>query len=137
MKYTKITSYKYELHEDISVPVPELSEYYFYDEYFSIRCGVIFIYKGYAWDGVSGPTIDTKNTFVAGLVHDALYQAIRTKHLPKSEKITADKIFRRLLREHGMSWFRSQYFYLGVKWFGKSHIRPKKGGEDMEKVFEA
>jgi hypothetical protein len=135
MKYTKITSYKYELHEDLSVQLPELVKYSFYHEYFSMAEGLIFIRKGYAWDGVSGPTIDTKNTFVAGLVHDALYQAIRGKFLPPSEKKTADKIFRRLLRENGMSWFRAQYFYLGVKWFGKSHIKAKNGGEEMEQVF--
>jgi hypothetical protein len=137
MKYTKITSYKYELHEDVAVSVPELSKYSFYHEYFSMAQGIIYIRKGYAWDGVSGPTIDTKNTFLAGLTHDALYQSIREKFLPPSEKATADKIFRRLLRANGMSWFRSQYFYLGVKWFGKSHIKTKKGGEAMEKVFEA
>lgn len=135
MKYTKITSYKYELYEDLTVNLPELVKYSFYHGYFNMVEGRLTICKGYAWDGVSGPTIDTKNTFVAGVVHDALYQAIREKFLPPIEKKSADKIFRRLLRENRMSWFRSQYFYLGVKWFGKSHIKAKHDGEEMERVF--
>lgn len=136
MKYKKITSYKYELYEDLTVAIPELSEYEFTHGYFELSQGLLLIRKGYAWDGVSGPTFDTKNTFVGGIVHDALYQSIREKFLPSTKKSTADKILRRLLREHGMSWFRSQYFYLGVKWFGKPSIKSKKHGEEQEIVFE-
>ncbi len=33
--------------------------------------------KGYAWDGPSGPTIDSKNFMRGSLVHDALYQLMR------------------------------------------------------------
>ena len=116
--------------------IPEMKAFTFDHEYFSLKDGIITIHKGYAWDGVSGPTIDTKNTFIAGIVHDALYQAMRVQILPQSQKKVADKIFQRLLRKNGMSWFRAKYFYLGVKWFGKSHVKPKDHGEEMEEVFE-
>ena len=33
---------------------------------------MLVIKKGYAWDGPSGPTIDTKNFMRGSLVHDAL-----------------------------------------------------------------
>ena len=36
----------------------------------------LLIKDGYAWDGASGPTIDTKNTQTASLVHDGLWQLI-------------------------------------------------------------
>jgi len=43
---------------------------------------------GYAWDGASGPTIDTKDSMVATLVHDVGYQLIRQGIL--SEEIWKD-----------------------------------------------
>ena len=119
--------------EDLVVYVPEMSPHQFQHPYFSLENSHIYIKTGYAWDGVSGPTIDTDNTFVAGIVHDALYQAMREKLLPASAKDEADKIFRRILREKGMSWVRSEYFYLAVKWFGKAHIKTDK---NVEKIFE-
>ena len=39
--------------------------------------GRLVIQKGYAWDGPSGPTIDTENFMRGSLVHDALYQLFR------------------------------------------------------------
>jgi hypothetical protein len=33
--------------------------------------------KGYAWNGPSGPTLDTRNFMRGSLVHDALYQLMR------------------------------------------------------------
>lgn len=124
MKYKKITIYKYKLCEPLVIPVPELSGYTVENPYFSIIGGVMTISKNYAWDGPSGPTIDTKNSMIASLVHDVLYQCIRKKYLPISAKEIADKIFHKLCRKNGMSWVRAGYFYLGVKWFGKKHVIP-------------
>ena len=78
----------------------------------------------YAWDGASGPTVDTKATMYAGLVHDALYQLIRLEVLPMSSRKGVDKLFRRLLKEDGMTFFRRWYFYRAVRWFGASSARP-------------
>ena len=43
--------------------------------------GKLTIKRGYAWDGPSGPTIDTKTFMRGSLVHDALYQLMRLKVL--------------------------------------------------------
>jgi len=40
------------------------------------RYGKLTIYAGYAWDGPSGPSIDTLTFMRASLVHDALYQLL-------------------------------------------------------------
>ena len=79
----------------------------------------------YAWDGASGPTVDTKATMYAGLVHDALYQLIRLEVLPMSSRKGVDKLFRRLLKEDGMTFFRRWYFYRAVRWFGAASARPE------------
>ena len=39
--------------------------------------GDTIIKTGYAWNGASGPTVDTRNTMAGSLVHDLLYQLIR------------------------------------------------------------
>ena len=55
--------------------------------------GILVINKGYLWDGVSGPTWDTKSTMIPGLVHDAFYQAIRLELLPLLFKEEVDTVF--------------------------------------------
>ena len=69
--------------------------------------------------------MDTKATMYAALVHDALYQLIRLGILPKGSRKEADKLFRRLLKEDGMTFFRRWYFYRAVRWFGASSARPE------------
>ena len=78
----------------------------------------------YAWDGASGPTVDTKATMYPALVHDALYQLIRLGILPPESRKEADKLFLRLLKADGMTFFRRWYFYRAVRWFGASSARP-------------
>jgi len=80
------------------------------------------IHEGYAWDGASGPTIDTKSFMRGSLVHDALYQLISTKKLGKEHRRDADKVLYRICREDGMSWFRAKYVYYAVRKFGESHV---------------
>lgn len=78
--------------------------------------GELYIKEGYAWDGPSGPTVDTPNFMRGSLVHDALYQLIREGHLSLSYRRPADEELKRICREDGMSWARTQWVYLGVRW---------------------
>jgi hypothetical protein len=48
--------------------------------------GTLVISPGYAWDGASGPTYDSKSSMRASLVHDALYQLMRLGLLSQSFK---------------------------------------------------
>ena len=86
--------------------------------YFVLTRTGIQVSAGYSWDGASGPTIDSDNSIRAGLVHDVLYQAIREGRLPESYRKRADKIFRRILKEDGMTWVRRWAWYLAVRAFG-------------------
>jgi hypothetical protein len=43
--------------------------------------GTLTIKRGYAWDGPSGPTVDTRNFMRGSLAHDSLYQMMREGHL--------------------------------------------------------
>lgn|SRR5574344_1145223 len=81
--------------------------------------GTIIIAKDYAWDGASGPTIDTKDSMVAALIHDGFYQLMRRKDIPIVAKAAVDKDFYKNLVHNGMFVVRAYVWYLGVKIFAK------------------
>jgi hypothetical protein len=86
--------------------------------------GELIVKKGYAWDGPSGPTIDTKNFMRGSLVHDALYQLIRLGCLDKNiYRLLADETLYRICREDGMSWIRACVVYYAVRVFGNPSAR--------------
>lgn len=87
--------------------------------------GRILIKHGYAWDGPSGPTIDTKNFMRGSLIHDALYQLMREGHLPQEYRDDADEALRRACIEDGMSSIRAWWVYRGVRVFGGSSASTK------------
>jgi len=81
----------------------------------------LLIRNGYAWDGSTGPALDTVNFMRGSLVHDALYQIIPT--LPgafrKDWKRFADAELVRICGEDGMSWIRRQWVHAGVRLGGR------------------
>ena len=87
--------------------------------------GVLIIKKWYAWDGPSGPTIDTKNFMRGSLVHDALYQLIRMGLLPKEYKRQADLELKRICLEDGMWKIRAWWVFVGVDKFADYAADPK------------
>jgi len=115
--------HKYELTADERQPVPSLEHFKPFREYLSkhpvdhpyikIKDGVMTLKKGYRSDGASGWTIDTKNTFTGAYFHDGGYQSLRLGLLPQWCKEYFDLWFRMLLRDDGMSWIRSQYWWRG------------------------
>jgi len=87
--------------------------------------GRLIIWKGYAWDGPSGPTIDTKNFMRGSLVHDALYQLMRQEHMPESQREYSDGLLKEIFLEDGMSKFRAWYVWKSVRMFGGNTLGPK------------
>ncbi len=87
------------------------------------RDGFLEVQPGYIWDGASGPAIDTANSHRASLVHDALYQLIREGYIRRADRIKADKFFRGMLIDAGMSRFRAWYWYFAVRIGGRNHTR--------------
>ena len=93
-------------------------------KWYEIDRDSIVIFENYAWDGPSGPTLDTSNAMRGSLIHDALYQAIRSGDLQMKHRKTADRIFRQILKEDGMSFIRRTLWYWCVRGFGQEHARP-------------
>lgn len=86
--------------------------------------GVLTIRAGYAWDGPSGPTIDTPSFMRGSLVHDVLYQLMREGYLPQHHRKYADQLLREICLEDGMWPIFAWLAYQGVRLFGASRAAP-------------
>jgi hypothetical protein len=119
--------YKYQIFKDYAMDIDIKPDKDIDTEYISLTTdGHLTVKKGYAWDGPSGPTIDTKNFMRGSLVHDALYQLMREKKLNiELHRKPADKLLRRMCKEDGMSVVRAWWVYLGVRIGGESSADPE------------
>ena len=126
--------YKYQLVEDYSVWLPIAPPNTITTEYITLTSlGILSVHSGYAWDGPSGPTIDTKNFMRGSLVHDALYQLMRERFLPETFRARADVLLRDLCLEDGMWRIRAWWVYQGVRFGGGPAAAPK----NVKPVLEA
>jgi hypothetical protein len=110
--------YKYQLKQNYSHQTPFVGVYASTDFILLVPTGLLVIKRGYAWDGPSGPTIDTKDFMRGSLVHDALYQLMREGHLDTVHKDTADRILQEICIQDGMNRFIAVVVYQAVKKFG-------------------
>ena len=125
--------YKYQLAESYSQVINIYPGCLIQTEYVQLTLsGVLTIKEGYAWDGPSGPTVDTKNFMRGSLVHDVLYQLIRLGYLPPHAKEDADNLLYSMCLEDGMSPIRATWVLLGVRVGGASSILPESEPEVLE-----
>jgi hypothetical protein len=120
------SGYKYQLKETYTLPIPLVPPLGIDTEYISLdTTGVLTIKDGYAWDGPSGPSIDTLSFMRGSLVHDALYQLMREGHLDHTVyREAADRALRDICREDGMCPIRAWWVYQGVRIFGNFAADP-------------
>ena len=119
MKYSEY-KYKFKVEENFSIELPfKIPD--FEHEYASSKDGILSVKRGYVWDGASGPIINTRDTLVASLVHDVLYQAMRLNLIKSSKenRKIADKNFFEILKMHGVNSIRRKVWYFAVRLFGK------------------
>jgi hypothetical protein len=62
----------------------------------------LLIRRGYAWDGASGPTFDTKSSMRGSLEHDAKHQLIRLGLVDRHYLPVVDREFQKTLLDDGM-----------------------------------
>lgn len=122
IQFESLCRYKYRLLAELRLKCG-LRGYYARTEYIEIRDdGTLILRKGYAWDGPSGPTIDTAAAMRGSAGHDALYQLISLGVLPAASRQQADLDLRAWCMEDGMPKFRADYWYEGVRVFGGLHV---------------
>lgn len=130
--------YKYQLYRAYMVQTGIRSDTAVIHDFITLTpSGILVISKGYAWDGCSGPTKDTKANMRAGLIHDACYQLMREGLLNIKWRDTVDDEFREHIEEDspkvehpwGLGWwqyvdkFRAKYYYAGVHAFGEDFAK--------------
>jgi len=107
--------YKYQLAKEVNIFVGIFPDHDIRTPFINLDMdGWLSIRGGYAWDGMSG-AMDTKNSMLASLVHDALYQLMRHGHLPLSHRRSVDLFFHTIMRAKGMWKGRAAYIYRAVR----------------------
>lgn len=121
------SGYKYQLVDEYAVQVSVTPDQAIRSEFIDLsKDGALVIKKGYAWDGPSGPAVDTKNFMRGSLVHDALYQLMRDHGLsPDRWRATADLELKRCCLEDGMSTLRAWWVHRGVRLGGGPAASPE------------
>lgn len=112
------SGYKYQLAENYRVQVGIKGHTISQGPLKLTTTGFLTMRRGYAWDGPSGPAVDTKNFMRGSLVHDALYQLMREGRLRATPyRLVADQLLRAMCREDGMGWLRAWWVYKFVRMF--------------------
>lgn len=123
------SGYKYQLVEDYITSVAVKPDTYALVPDFILleSSGRLHIKRGYAWDGPSGPTVDTPDSMRGSLVHDALYQLMREGKLDRDKyRKAADEEFLRICLEDGMLPARAHAWYEAVRLFAAGAAKPSK-----------
>jgi hypothetical protein len=124
--------YKYQLAEDCSV-MSGITGYDIKTEYIELTpSGIMTLKRGYACDGASGPTVDTKSSIRAAFFHDGGYQLMREKRLPPECREAFDYLLYRLCVEDGMYELRARVWYDAVRALAASAADPKNDRPILE-----
>jgi hypothetical protein len=115
--------YRYQVHDDYMVNVGISGYEITLDKYLTLDgWGNLTVHQGYAWDGASGPAINTRDFIRGSLVHDALYQLMAEDLLPFSFRRHADEKLIEICRADGMGWPRWVWVKAAVRIFGARAI---------------
>lgn len=139
MKYIRYTEgYKYQLEEDHRVQTDITPVVPGGNRFVQLTLdGLLLIRAGYAWDGASGPAIDTPSFMRGSLVHDALYQLIRLGVVPSAGgRQQADQLLRQIVLEDGMWALRAWWVYHAVRLFGGQYMRGPGNGNTVRTAPE-
>ena len=134
MKYSELEN-RFILHEPISERVAIYPPEKIVTEYIILTPdGVLLIDKGFIF-GPSGPTHADQYNMRASAVHDAGYWLMSMGRLSQKWRIAWDKELRRIMIEvtrgcgwvkRTLGWFRAQYYYIAVRWQGRSAASRRK-----------
>ena len=134
MKLSYKIGFKYQMVKPLTVVTRVTPRFYINTRYIELGTnGTLHIRTGFAWDGASGWTIDTKSSMRASAVHDALYKLIRMGRLDRvGVREQADEEFLRLCLEDGMWKWRARVWFRALRIGGGPAASP----DNIKKVYE-
>ena len=116
MKIRYSEGYKYQLEELYACETPITGSLIEDDLFTLYESGLLVIRKGFAWDGASGPTFDTKSSMRASLVHDVFCVCMRDGRLSYEKwQDTVNEFFRQQCIEDGMWHWRAGLWHAAVE----------------------
>jgi hypothetical protein len=122
------SGYKYQLRAGYAVRLPELADSGrapIITEWIELDPdGTLRLRPGYACDGASGPTYDSRSSMRGAFVHDALYQLMRMGLLHHRWRAPSDRAFHRICLEDGMWPPRAWAWYHLVRIFANPAADP-------------
>lgn len=115
--------YKYQLAESYSIITPIKPDAPVKHEFFTLsKTGKLWIKSGYAWDGASGPTFDSKSSMRPSLVHDVFCQMMRAGLLSYDKwQDAVNALFRQQCIEDGMWAWRAAIWHSAVEFANAGH----------------
>lgn len=115
--------YKYQLAETFRIRTPIRPAAAIKHDYFSLgRSGLLTIRRGYAWDGMTDPGIDTRETMAPSLVHDVFCQAMRAGLLDFGRwQDEVNLFFRDHLKACGVTALRAWWCWRAVEFANCGH----------------
>lgn len=119
--YRRLRGYKYQTTRNVAIALRHIRSAQILEGthgYVVLDGKNLAVSRGYAWDGASGPTLDTESTMRASLAHDALYQLMREGLLSQDLRTLADLELRDLAVEDGMGKWRAWLWVKALGLFG-------------------
>lgn len=108
--------YKYQLEALYACETPVTGTLIEDDLFTLYESGLLVIRKGFAWDGASGPTFDSKSSMRASLVHDVFCICMRDGRLSYEKwQDTVNEFFRQQCIEDGMWHWRAGLWHAAVE----------------------
>jgi hypothetical protein len=121
------SEYKYQLADGYSIKTPIKPKQNIKTNFIHLDSeGNLLIKSGYAWDGPSGPVLDTDDNMRASVVHDALYQLMRNDEISsRTHRKAADQLFKDICKKDGVSNLTASLYYKALRRFGKPAASPQ------------
>lgn len=119
-KYQLTKNHKHRLKNNSLIPTSNLETGFISLD----TSGLLTVKAGYAWDGPSGPTVDTNSAMRASLLHDVGYQLLRAELLPQKTRESWDLLYEYCCLEDGMNTIRAYLHFKALRLFGKRSALP-------------
>jgi hypothetical protein len=117
MKIRYVEGMKYWLPEDVMPVKTPITGVRIEDKFFNLAPdGTLRLFGGFAWNGASGPTFDTKSSIGPSAVHDAFCWCMRDGRLDYDKwQDRVNEFFRQQCIEDGMWEWRAGVWHAGVE----------------------
>jgi len=119
--------YKYKMIQDRSIQTKVIGYKIVTDYFVLYKDGRLLVFAGYAWDGPSGPTLDTPSFMRSSCAHDVFFQILRECLIPDFDRVlvfyTANKELKRISKIDGMLWPFYHIAKIAVDLCGKKYTR--------------